>query len=215
MINHIKPNIGLWISLNMNYRYYSLETSKHHCRCNRTRILLCRKFCANQWCRRRGASTPIKVLICWNSEQNLWISGQNLWKSWQKWRPTLFDFKWRRTFAEKHKKTVFGGHPKWGLHDLWGTRFVGKVAQNFSSKFWKIRAKILRTPTNFPAPTPMVLTMQLPQHSTCKLKQHFSYTIVSDPRERKQLHENEYNSHESEMVPTTNSILTQRHVRCW
>jgi len=25
MIYPTKPNIGLWISLNMNYRYYSLE----------------------------------------------------------------------------------------------------------------------------------------------------------------------------------------------
>jgi len=33
--------------------------------------------------------------------------------------------------------------------------------------------------------------------------------------ERKQLHESEYNSHESEMVPTTHSILTQRQVGCW
>jgi len=166
------------------------------------------KFCANQWCRRQGASAPLKVLICWNF-------ALNPWKSWQKWHPTLFDFiKWRPTFAEKHKKTVFRGHPKKGLHDLWGKRFVGKVAQNFSGTFGKIRAKILHTPTNLPAPTPMVLTKQLPQHSTCKSKNYFSYTIVSDPRERKQLHENEYNSHESEMVPTMNSILTQRHVRC-
>ena len=167
------------------------------------------KFCANQWCRRQGASAPLKVLICWNF-------ALNPWKSWQKWHPTLFDFiKWRPTFAEKHKKTVFGGHPKWGLHDLWGTRFVGKVAQNFSGKFWKIRAKILRTPTNLPAPTPMVLTMQLPQHSTCESKHHFACKIVPDPGVRKQLHETEYNSLGSEMILTTNSNLIQKHAGCW
>jgi len=30
--------------------------------------------------------------------------------------------------------------------------------------------------------------------------------------ERQQLHESEYNSHDSAMVPCTNSILTQRQV---
>jgi len=34
-----------------------------------------------------------------------------------------------------------------------------------------------------------VLTMQLPQHHTCKTKNHFPYTIVPNPHERKQLHE--------------------------
>jgi len=47
MINPIKPNIGLWISLNLNLHYYSLETPKNDCRCNHTRVLLCRNFCAN------------------------------------------------------------------------------------------------------------------------------------------------------------------------
>ena len=72
-------------------------------------------------------------------------------------------------------KTIFhpevipkkGGHPKKGFHDLWGKKFVGTVAQNFSGKFGKIQANIFRTPKNLPAPTPVVLTMQLPQHSTC------------------------------------------------
>jgi len=45
-----------------------------------------------------------------------------------------------------------------------------------------------------------------------KTKHHFPYTIVSTPHARKQLHESEYNSHESDMVPlpTTYSILTQK-----
>ena len=47
MINPIKPNTGLWISLNTNYHYYSPEALKRHCRCNHTRVLLCRIFCAN------------------------------------------------------------------------------------------------------------------------------------------------------------------------
>jgi len=81
-----------------------------YCRCNHTCV--CQKFCANQWCRRRGARAPLKVLIYWKCGQNPWKSGQNVWKSGQKWRPTLFDFiKWRPTFAEKHMKTLFGRHP--------------------------------------------------------------------------------------------------------
>ena len=60
-----------------------------------------------------------------------------------------------------------------------------------------------------------VLTMQLPQHCTCKTKHYFAYIIVPAPHERKKLHESEHNSHESEMFPTTNSILTQRQVDCW
>jgi len=57
-----------------------------------------------------------------------------------------------------------------------------------------------------------VLTMQLPRHCTCETRHHFPCTIVPTPHERKQPHEREYNSHENEMVPTTNSILTQRQV---
>ena len=56
-------------------------------------------------------------------------------------------------------KTFFGGHPKKGLHDLWGKKFVSTVAQNFSGKFGKIRAKILRIPENSPAPTLVVLNL--------------------------------------------------------
>ena len=70
-------------------------------------------------------------------------------------------------------KTFFGGHPKKGLHDRWGKKLAGKVTQNFSGKFGKIWAKILRTPKNVLAPTLMVLIMQLPQHATCESKYHF------------------------------------------
>jgi len=47
MINRIKPSNGLWISLNMNWSYCSPKTLKSHCRCNHTRVPLCRKFCTN------------------------------------------------------------------------------------------------------------------------------------------------------------------------
>jgi len=48
------------------------------------------------------------------------------------------------------------------------------------------------------------------------MKHHFPYTNVPvpAPHERKQLQESENNSHESEVVPTTNAILTQRQVGC-
>jgi len=39
-----------------------------------------------------------------------------------------------------------------------------------------------------------------PQHYTCKMKHHFPYTIVPGTHKRKQLHESENNSHESELV---------------
>jgi len=66
-----------------------------------------------------------------------------------------------------------------------------------------------------PPRTPMLLTMQLSQNCTCETKHHFPYTIMPTPHERKQHHESEYNSHESAMVPSTNSILTQRQVSYW
>jgi len=50
---------------------------------------------------------------------------------------------------------------------------------------------------------------------TCETIHHFPYTIMPTPDERKQLQESEFNSHGSKMVPTTNSILTQRQVGCW
>ena len=60
-------------------------------------------------------------------------------------------------FVEKHRKTLFsGGQTKRGFHDLCGRKFAGKCStKTFSGKFGGIRAKILRTPANLPAPTPM------------------------------------------------------------
>jgi len=58
LINPIKPNIGLWISLNVNQCCYSVDKPTRHCRCNHTRVLLCRIFCANH-----ATSTALRM---WN-----------------------------------------------------------------------------------------------------------------------------------------------------
>jgi len=68
--------------------------------------------------------------------------------------------------------------------------------------------------------TEMVQTKTAQTETVCtetaqtKMKHHFPYTVVPTPHEQKQFHESEYNSHESEMFPTTNSILTQKQVGC-
>jgi len=129
MINPINPNIGLWISLNMNWRYHSLETPKCHCRCNHTRVLLCRKLCAN---------APLKVLIYWKS-------GQYPWKSLKIPAKKASNFVWfHKTASNVCRQThenLFWRSSQKDLHDLRGKKIVGKVAQNFSGKFGKIRAK--------------------------------------------------------------------------
>ena len=85
-----------------------------------------------------------------SAPQMFWID-ENPWKSGQKWHPTLFDLK--KMALNVCRKT----HEDWlflefilnkGLHDLCGGR-------NFSDKLGKVRAKILRTTKNLPAPTPM------------------------------------------------------------
>ena len=76
------------------------------------------------WCRRRGCRgckrTPksfdllkiwAKSLKIWAKSLKIWaktgqnpqISRQNLWKSEQKWRPTLFDFKYGAQRLQKNK----------------------------------------------------------------------------------------------------------------
>jgi len=57
---------------------------------------------------------------------------------------------WFEEMAPKiTRRLSFGGHPKYGLHKH------KKWPKIFSGKFEEIRAKILRTPKNLPAPTTM------------------------------------------------------------
>ena len=104
-----------------------------------------------------GASAPPNILIIWKFGQNPWkseqnpqISRKNLWKFGQKWRPMLLYFKklspnvCRKTSEDHFLK----GHTK---------KRSAKVAQNFLGQFGKIWAKILCTPKNLIAPTPMIL----------------------------------------------------------
>jgi len=60
--------------------------------------------------------------------------------------------------CKKHVKTLFlEVKPEKGLYYLCGRKFIGEIrTKNFSGKFGKIRAKILRTPKILPAPAPVV-----------------------------------------------------------
>jgi len=49
--------------------------------------------------------------------------------------------------VQNYMKTLFGGHPKNGLHE---NIFAQKVTQKFAGKFGEIRTKILRNPKNLP-----------------------------------------------------------------
>jgi len=61
---------------------------------------------------------------------------------------------------------------KYLLHDLCGRNMWAKCHKNVSGKFGKIRAKILRTPKNSPAPAPVDELLQLQfRHRECKQKQ--------------------------------------------
>jgi len=46
--------------------------------------------------------------------------------------------------------------PKKGIHDFVGKIYWQKAPRNFLGKFEEIRAKVLRTPKNLPAPTPVL-----------------------------------------------------------
>jgi len=68
-----------------------------------------------------------------------------------------FDFnKWRPTFAEKHMKTYFlVVISQKGFYDLCGRKCVDKVAQKLFGQVWGYSGKILNSPKNLPALTPM------------------------------------------------------------
>jgi len=131
---------------------------------------------SNQWCRNLGCrackSTPksfdllkiwakslkmlAKILKIWAKSLKIRIKSLNIQakslKIWEKWRPTLFDFKkWRPRFAEKQVKTIF-----WGPHHKNGRQ---KLYDNFFGKFGKIWIKILCTPKDLLASTPMCQTI--------------------------------------------------------
>ena len=132
------------------------------------------------------ASAPPKLLIWWKSWQNLWKFRQNVWKPFRKitvgalilkkWHPKSrcrsFFFLF---FFEGHVFiSVFSGK----LGEIWASSclkcfYLRKSAQPemkcsrffwrsltlefFSGKFGEIWAKILCTPKNLPAPTPVFL----------------------------------------------------------
>ena len=59
--------------------------------------------------------------------------------------------------CRKSHEDLSWGHTKKGLHDLRWREFVGQsCTKNFSWKFGKIQAKILRHTKNFPAPKPVM-----------------------------------------------------------
>ena len=59
---------------------------------------------------------------------------------------------------------IWGNGAQYGLHEK---IFAQKIAQKFSGKFGEIRAKILRTPKNLPAATPVVNSMKLGAGKGC------------------------------------------------
>jgi len=100
---------------------------------------------------------PVEIWVKWNlwkPSQNLWKSGQTPWKHGQNIaKRALICKTWRSTFAKSNEDrfTLLEVIPKKVfmrryLHEKW--------PKIFSGKFGEIQAKILRTPKNFPAPTP-------------------------------------------------------------
>jgi len=101
-----------------------------------------------QWCR-RYKRTPNSFDLSKIRAKSLKTWEKSL-KIWAKWYPTFFCFK-KMAPSVCRKWSHTKNHPKKGVHDLWGR----KSHKNILGKFGEIWAKILRTPKNFPAPTPM------------------------------------------------------------
>jgi len=95
------------------------------------------------------ASAPLKFLICRKSGQNPLKFGQNLWQSWQKLRPTLFDFrKWRPTLAEEKWRAFLEITPR-NLFCGRGQICRTKVAEQLFRQVWRNWAKIPSHPQKF------------------------------------------------------------------
>jgi len=102
-----------------------------------------------QWCMRRGcwgAKRNPNVLIYWNPAKSL--------KIWAKMSPNVVWLqKMVPNVCRKTHESIFSrSHPKKG--PLWEKIYWQKSHKTFG-KFGVLRATILRTPKNFPAPTLM------------------------------------------------------------
>jgi len=110
-----------------------------------------------QWCRRwrcRCNRTPKSFdlsKIRTKSLKKSWISGQ-------KWCPTLLYLKkWCPTFAENTRRHFLMVTSEKVFMMFVGGNLQVKVGQKLFGQFWVNRARILCTPKNLPAPTPMIV----------------------------------------------------------
>ena len=116
-----------------------------------------------------GASARPKVCLL-KIQAKFWvISVKTFAKTliiWAKMVPNVvwFEKKQRLTSAESHEILFLELIPKEGLLEK---MFAQKWSKNFSGKCGEIRAKILRTPKNLPAPAPMRKTVAgwRPEHA--------------------------------------------------
>jgi len=151
-------------------------------------LILWRNNYYTQWCRRRGCRwckrTPKSFDLVETRLKSLKIRAKsvktfaNSLQLRAKMAPNVCDLKEIapnvlsfEKMAPKitRRRFFFGGHPKCSLH---------AQKNNFSGKFEEIRAKILRTPKNLPAPAPMITLIvcwksvngQVCESSECKTK---------------------------------------------
>ena len=114
-----------------------------------------------------GASAPQKFCFIENLDkipENLGKTSGNLGKMPENpdkngaqhlQKSTIKTFFWK-------SRLFFGGHTKIRSScSLWEKICEQKAHKSFSGKFGEIRAKILCTPKNLPAPSPMTLTANL------------------------------------------------------